>query len=179
MLPADALLAEYAALKAEQNDRIKHRDNLPYVTLLAIATALAGVIQSGAPALLLTIPTLCAILGWTRIATDEKVTAIQRYLRNDLGPRIATAADIPRQQALAWESVVRSDPRRRQRAVLHLGADLLTFVVPAIAAPVTWAATGPVTAVGWVAAAVGMNFAGMLAWQLFTYADLTGPQTER
>ena len=59
------LLAEYKAMKQEQLARISTRDNLMYVTLASLAAVVAAAIQLKHPALLLLIPPVCLVLGWT------------------------------------------------------------------------------------------------------------------
>src|SRR5689334_17523128 len=83
------LLAEYDRIKEEQKTRIGFRDNLLYFTLAASTAVLAITVQSGQAQLLLTIPVICLVLGWTYLANDEKISAVGRYIREQLGPRLA------------------------------------------------------------------------------------------
>lgn len=128
----DVLLAEYDALKAEQKSRIALRDRLTYAGLAALTATLALVVQpAGRPHLLLLLPLVCVVLGWTYLANDQKISAIGGYLRRHLAPALVAAGG--REAAvLAWESVHRCAPLRRLDKFLQLAVDLLMFVVPSL-----------------------------------------------
>lgn len=83
------LLAEYQSVKDEQKARIGFGDNLLYVTLAAVIAAAA---QAKQPSMLLALPPVCLVLGWTYLVNDEKISAIGLYVRDDLGPRLAALA---------------------------------------------------------------------------------------
>lgn len=170
---AEAVLAEYGKLKDEQAQRIGARDNLTYATLTAVAAAVAGVLQAGRPALLLAVPPVCAVLGWTRLTNDEKVTAIGRYIRRELAPQLAAGAD---RSVFGWETCHRGVGRRRLRKLLQLAVDLLTFCVPGLAAIAVVLVSPHVAAsMGWwlvPVAVLDLAATGVLAWQLVTHADL-------
>ncbi|WP_282702481.1 hypothetical protein [Streptomyces sp. CC219B] len=133
------LLAEYQTVKDEQKTRIGFRDNLLYVTLTVVAAVIAAAAQAEQSAMLLAIPPVCAVLGWTYLVNDEKISAIGRYIRQDLGPRLAQLADAER--AFAWETAHRTDSRRRSRKAVQCAVDLLAFcVVPLAGLAVYWGA---------------------------------------
>lgn len=133
------LLAEYQAVKDEQKTRIGFRDNLLYVTLTIVAAVIAATAQAEQSAMLLALPPVCVVLGWTYLVNDEKISAIGRHIREDLGPRLTQLAQAER--AFTWETAHRSDPRRRSRKAIQGGIDLLAFcVVPLAALVVYWAA---------------------------------------
>jgi hypothetical protein len=133
------LLAEYQSLKDEQKTRIGFRDNLLYVTLTIVAAVIAATAQAKRPDMLLALPPVCVVLGWTYLMNDEKISAIGRHIRRDIGPRLAQLAQAER--AFTWETAHRSDSRRRQRKVIQCGIDLLAFcVVPLAGLTVYWAA---------------------------------------
>ncbi|QQQ78191.1 hypothetical protein IOD16_06885 [Saccharothrix sp. 6-C] len=140
----DVLLAEYDALKAEQKSRIALRDRLTYAALASLTAALALVIQpAGRPHLLLLLPLVCVILGWTYLANDQKISAIGAYLRRHLAP--ALVATNGRLGGLfAWESVHRHSPLRRLDKVTQLVVDLLMFAVPSLLSTALYWATGDV-----------------------------------
>ncbi|OLZ50781.1 hypothetical protein BS329_19230 [Amycolatopsis coloradensis] len=126
------LLAEYEALKAEQTSRIVLRDRLMYAALAALAATLALVVQpTGRPYLLLLLPLVCVVLGWTYFVNDQKISAIGRYLRRHLAPSLVASTQCA-DQVLTWESVHRRDPLRRLDKSMQLVVDLLMFVVPAL-----------------------------------------------
>ncbi|MEU6213284.1 hypothetical protein ABZ891_25715 [Streptomyces sp. NPDC047023] len=127
------LVTEYEVLKAEQSARIAARDHLMYATLAvfgATAVAIAG--SSRAAELVLLLPPVCIVLGWTYLANDEKVSAIGRYLRTTLRPRLAAAAGVDAGQVLAWESAHRGGPLRVSGKYLQLAVDLMMFSLPAL-----------------------------------------------
>lgn len=126
------LLAEYEALKAEQTSRIVLRDRLMYAALAALAATLALVVQpTGRQYLLLLLPLVCMVLGWTYFVNDQKISAIGRYLRRHLAPSLVASAQCA-DQMLTWESVHRRDPLRRLDKSMQLVVDLLMFAVPAL-----------------------------------------------
>ncbi|MEV0740784.1 hypothetical protein AB0I51_33740 [Streptomyces sp. NPDC050549] len=136
---AQLLLAEYQTVKDEQKTRIGFRDNLLYVTLTIVAAVIAAAAQAKQSEMLLALPPVCVVLGWTYLVNDEKISAIGTYVRDDLGPRLAQLAHA--EKVFAWETTHRSDTRRRSRKVIQSSVDLLAFcVVPFAGLVVYWAA---------------------------------------
>jgi hypothetical protein len=156
----DVVLAEYAALKAEQLARIGTRDNLLYATLAAIGGVLAAALTARQPACLLLVPPACVILGWTYLVNDLKISAIREYIRADLTTALASVADVP---AFGWERAHLADPLYAARRAGHLAVDLLTFAAaPAAAITVCLAVySGPVLAVAAVFAVAAAETAGI------------------
>ncbi|WP_262063599.1 hypothetical protein [Streptomyces sp. STR69] len=133
------LLAEYQTVKDEQKTRIGFRDNLLYVTLTIVAAVIAAAAQAKQPVMLLALPPVCVVLGWTYLVNDEKISAIGTYVRDDLAPRLAELAQA--EAVFGWETAHRSDTRRRSRKVIQYSVDLLAFcVVPFAGLIVYWAA---------------------------------------
>lgn len=99
------LLAEYQIVKDEQKTRIGFRDNLLYVTLTVLAAVIAATAQARQPAMLLALPPVCVVLGWTYLVNDEKISAIGAYVRGDLGPRLARLAGAERVFDWKWNTV--------------------------------------------------------------------------
>jgi hypothetical protein len=165
------LTAEYEQLKQEQAQRIGTRDNLMYATLVSIAGAVLGAYQAKSPDLLLLLPPGCVILGWTYLINDEKVSAIGRYVRLDLGPRLTKLVDSP-QPIFGWETSHRSDPRRRSRKTLQLCADLLTFCVPGLIAILARLMLDNSSILTIVIVIVEMALVLILATQIIVNADL-------
>jgi hypothetical protein len=135
------LLAEYQSVKDEQKARIGFRDNLLYVTLAAVAAVIAAAAQAEQASMLLALPPVCVVLGWTYLVNDEKISAIGTYVREDLGPRLATlAAPEGDFRAFGWETAHRGDARRGARKVIQCAVDLTAFcAVPLAALVVFWA----------------------------------------
>ncbi|MGW2291692.1 hypothetical protein [Streptomyces phaeochromogenes] len=134
------LLVEYQSVKDEQKARIGFRDNLLYVTLAVVAAVAAASAQSGQTSMLLALPPVCVVLGWTYLVNDEKISAIGAYVRGDLGPRLADLAQIERSAAFGWERAHRADTRRTSRKAIQCGVDLLAFcAVPLAGLVVYWA----------------------------------------
>jgi hypothetical protein len=148
-------LAEYDKIKDEQTARIGWRDNLLYVTLVAVGTLLAFA-HSGA--YLLLVPAATAILGWNYLANDVMISAIGRYFRDH--PVLH----------MAWESDHAGDTRRKQRKAIQLAVDIATFCGPAAIALIAfWVTPGqpPLLIAGSVIEALAT--AG-LAWQFTIHA---------
>jgi hypothetical protein len=159
------LLAEYGALKDEQQKRIDRRDHTVLGTLGAIAATLAAAAKL--PEALLLLPAVTLILGWTHLVTDVKVATAGQYLRDDLSVRLGALVGAP---VLGWETAHRADGRRRQRRCLQLAVDMGTFPGPGlVSAGAYLALTGP-PALGWVAAVLLAAAAITLAGQQALYA---------
>lgn len=171
---AELLVAEYAALKEEQRARIGFRDNLLYATLAAMAAVVAGALQSGNKAqLLLVLPPVSVVLGWTYLVNDEKISAIGRYVREELTPRLAALADgRGGVRVFGWESAHRSDRRRGSRKILQLIVDLLTFCAAPTAAMIVFWVLGPVPAPLLAVSLAELALVAVLGWQIALYADL-------
>lgn len=165
----DVLRDEHKALKDEQRDRIKARDGLIFSVFVAIAAVTGGARFAG-PAVPLLLPPVVLSLGWTYLANDRAVSAIGRYIRSDLEPRLSglVGADM-----LRWETAHRGDRRRRQRKLIQLGVDLVVFVLPAVVALAWFWGHRPGGVL--LAASVAEAAAALLiAWQFVAYAEIGG-----
>jgi hypothetical protein len=138
------LLAEYQSVKDEQKARIGFRDNLLYVTLGVVAAVIAAAAQAKQTSMLLALPPVCVVLGWTYLVNDEKISAIGRYVRGELGPRLAELTGA--EAAFRWETYHRGDARRVSRKVVQCAVDLLAFCVVPLAALVVYWSGGQVSA---------------------------------
>lgn len=124
------LLTEYQALKAESTERIKQRDSFINLNLIAIAAIISFSIEPSRLFALLAVPWVAMSFGWSYLANDEKVSALAKYTRYWLGPRLGD-------EFFAWErSAKRSTNIRRTHKWVQLIADLFLFVLPAVVAPV-------------------------------------------
>nr|WP_203616398.1 hypothetical protein [Streptomyces sp. SID13726] len=165
------LLTEYQSLKDEQKARIGFRDNLLYVTLAVVAAVIAAAAQAERTSMLLALPPVCVVLGWTYLVNDDKISAIGTYVRDELGPRLAALARPDGSfEAFAWETGHRGDPRRRSRKAIQLLVDLTAFcVVPLAALTVFWADTDGGVALVAVSVLEALAVTG-LASQVVRYA---------
>ncbi|MGN9819172.1 hypothetical protein ACTMUQ_27965 [Streptomyces sp. SD11] len=120
------LLAEYDRIKEEQKTRIGFRDNLLYFTLAASTTVLAIAAQSAQAQLLLAVPVICLVLGWTYLVNDEKISAVGCYVRSQLGPRLAELSGASG-AVFGWEIYHRDDASRTTRKRLQTAVDLFTY----------------------------------------------------
>ncbi|MBC2905048.1 hypothetical protein [Streptomyces cupreus] len=162
------LLAEYQTVKDEQKTRIGFRDNLLYVTLTVVAAVIAAAAQAEQSAMLLAIPPVCVVLGWTYLVNDEKISAIGKYIRDDLGPRLTQLAQAER--AFGWETAHRTDPRRSTRKAIQCAIDLLAFAVAPLAGlAVYWGAGQTSTGLLVVSVLEALALMG-LATQVVLYA---------
>jgi hypothetical protein len=159
--PDEAALAEYTAIKAEQVARIGTRDNLIYVTLVAIAGTLTITHAAGSRAYLLLVPAVTCLLGWTYLCNDTMISAIGRYLREH--PELS----------MGWESDHPADRRRASRKLIQLAVDLATFCGSgAVALAGFWLAPGPQPALLTAVSAAEAVAVGVLAWQFAAYAGI-------
>lgn len=162
------LLTEYERLKDEQKTRIGFRDNLIYVTLASMAAVItAALTAKGHANLLLLLPPVSTVLGWTYLVNDEKVSAIGRYLRGYLAPKLDSSGT-----AFAWETTHRSDRYRKHRKIMQVVVDLGTFAAPAAAAIIVYWINGP-----WKWPFLAVSIAELavvfgLAAEIVRYADL-------
>ncbi|MEZ5672988.1 MAG: hypothetical protein R3E08_11670 [Thiotrichaceae bacterium] len=122
-------LIEYNNLKNEQIQRIGFRDNLLYAMLVAFGGVCSYVLSNDNYLnVLLILPSLCFILGWTYMVNDEKISAIGKYLRSDMRQKMSQLTHAPVETLLSWEVVHRSDAKRKSRKRLQFAVDLLSFV---------------------------------------------------
>lgn len=158
--PDELALAEYKQIKAEQVARINTRDNLMYVTLVAIAGALT--ISARSRGYLLLVPAVAFVLGWTYLANDHMISAIGRYVREH-----------PALPGMRWETDHPADRRRRSRKRIQLAVDLGTFCGSGLAALVAfWLAPAPQSPLLVAASAIEAVAVGVLAWQFAAYASI-------
>jgi hypothetical protein len=168
-LLSEILLQEYERLKEEQIHRIGTRDNLVYANLLSLAAVVAATIQANSPLMLLLLPPVCVIFGWTYLVNDEKVSAIGRYTRTVLGARLG---DLAGERVLDWEDFHRADDRRRSRKIGQLAVDLTTFALPAVVGLVGFWATARTSGWFFLASAIELVAVAWLVYQILRYADL-------
>ncbi|MFH9941022.1 hypothetical protein ACH4OT_17085 [Streptomyces murinus] len=165
------LLAEYDRVKEEQKTRIGFRDNLIYVTLAAVVTVLIGMTQTHRLTLLLVLPVATSVLGWTYLANDEKISAIGRYVRTDLGPRLGELVG-DQGYMFEWELAHRSDARRRQRKILQCMVDLIIFcALPLVALAAFWCGAS-VAPLAVVVSALEALAVVVLGAQIVLYAEI-------
>ncbi|POX62054.1 hypothetical protein C3492_17450 [Streptomyces sp. Ru62] len=164
------LLAEYDRIKEEQKTRIGFRDNLLYFTLAAVTAILATAVQSGQAQLLLAVPVVCLVLGWTYLVNDEKISAVGCYIRDQLGPRLAELSGA-HGAVFGWETYHRDDASRTTRKRLQNVMDLLTYVaLPMICVTSFWCSPAVRPALVAVSLAQTLSLA-VLGWQFLRYAE--------
>lgn len=172
----ELLSKEYATLKDEQLKRIIFRDNMVYVLLVVTGAVLSiAVGRLRSPQILLIMPWASFVLGWTYLVNDEKISAIGRYLRRELRPKLKELTGGEGEAVLGWELVHRSDSRRVERKVIQLLVDEATFVLPGLVTVRTYLAIAPPTAPTALLLVASAELALMLAlaFQIARYADFT------
>lgn len=165
-------LAEYSQLKTEQLARIGTRDNLLYATLVSYGAIVAAALNAGGGyRVLLALPPVSFIFGWTYLANDRKITAIGNYVRR-LGEQIGESQP-EAGQVFGWEAAHRAEPGWMRGKVMQLAVDLLAFCVSSIGALAAfWALGGSRdAALGTVSAAEAV-LVGVLAWEIARWAIL-------
>ncbi|WP_043682933.1 hypothetical protein [Streptomyces xylophagus] len=167
------LLAEYQSIKDEQKARIGFRDNLLYVTLGVVAAVIAAAAQAKQASMLLALPPVCVVLGWTYLMNDQKISAIGSYVRDDLGPQLAALAQPGGGfQAFGWETAHRGDRRRGSRKAVQIVVDLTAFCAVPLAALVVFWVDGQSGLLVAISLLETLAVAG-LAWQVVWYAKAT------
>ncbi|WP_327131116.1 hypothetical protein OG311_06900 [Streptomyces sp. NBC_01343] len=175
------LVTEYQVIKEEQKVRIGFRDNLLYVTLAAVTAVIVAAAQAKATLLLLALPPVCVILGWTYLVNDEKISAIGRYIRTDLGPRLVAGLDAEaangtagpdgaNREPFGWERTHRGDARRRSRKLIQCLVDLSTFCLVPLGGLALFWLDGNQGAAVLAASVVEALAIVVLAWQILVYA---------
>lgn len=160
-------LEEYRQLKQEQLERIKLRDSFINLDIVAIGV-LGGVLASHPQfsTAWLVVPWICSSFGWAYAMNDEKVSALQRYFRTELSPRL--------DYSLGWEVF---DRRKTSLATPHkisqLAVEFALFVLPTLIAVFAYFSR-EVTAglVGTVIAICEIAGAMALAFFLWAHSDL-------
>ncbi|MCX5142505.1 hypothetical protein [Streptomyces sp. NBC_00338] len=132
------LLVEYDRLKEEQKTRIGFRDNLLYFTLAAATAVVAISARSGQSRILLSVPAICLVLGWTYLVNDEKISAIGCYVRDRLGPRLGELTSA-HGAVFGWEIYHRNVAGRTVRKRIQTAVDLFTYLVlPMVCTTAFW-----------------------------------------
>ncbi|MFG3255060.1 hypothetical protein [Streptomyces sp. NPDC048172] len=168
------LLAEYEQIKQEQRARIGFRDNLIYATIGVKAAVIGSTMARGVHLeMLLLLPPLSVLLGWTYLVNDEKISAVGRYIRNALAPRLQ-ALTPERSEVFGWESVHRHDLHRVSRKRFQLAVDLMTFCGSPLAALTVFWLNGPAHWPLLLVSAAEVAAIVSLAIQVVRYAEL-GP----
>lgn len=164
------LLAEYDRIKEEQKARIGFRDNLLYFTLAASTALLAVAVQNRHAQLLLALPMVCLVLGWTYLVNDEKISSIGRYIRDELGPQLGELSGAGA-AVFGWEVYHRGDASRVTRKRLQTAVDLFTYLaLPMTCVIAFWnsRAVHPLL----LTISIGQTLAlAVLGWQFLHYAE--------
>jgi hypothetical protein len=182
---------EYDALKKEQNDRIKMREQMIYWILGGLAAVAGVAVQSKSVELFGVVPLLCFILGINRVRIDRMITSQRMYVRDVLDPRVQTilarlhpitqsGGQVTVDPVFAWEQPGRpvmpggwltnliGQPGTRK--AVQLAADLATTVVPASLATVIWL-SAHWTALGALGASVDVVLTVLLLLDVVSAAE--------
>ncbi|OEV07394.1 hypothetical protein [Streptomyces nanshensis] len=165
------LLAEYDRIKEEQRARIGFRDNLLYFTLAASTAVLAITFQNRHAQLLLALPAICLVLGWTYLTNDEKISAIGRYIRDQLGPRLAELSGTSPSAIFGWEVYHRDDASRATRKRLQTAVDLFTYLVLPTTCVITFWTSRAVQPFPLIVSVTETLALAALGWQFLHYAE--------
>ena len=126
---------EFSKLKDEQIGRIGFRDNLIYVTLVVIGSIFAFVLSGkGASEVLLVLPWVSFVLGWTYISNDQKISAIGKYLKTEWKQKVNKILGTleVENDLMGWESFHKIDGSRLRRKTFQLSVDCLVFIAPGV-----------------------------------------------
>jgi hypothetical protein len=131
-------LMEYQKLKDEQLKRIAYRDSLFYIALVALGGLLSySVSDTTQPEVLLLVPVICFVLGWTSAVNDHKTTKIGNYISGTLRKNIEAHFDVRLKVSntfglLAWEDEDVKGAGRFPRKFIQLVLNELVFVAPGL-----------------------------------------------
>ncbi|GIF62966.1 hypothetical protein Ais01nite_10010 [Asanoa ishikariensis] len=163
---AELVIIEYQQLKEEQRQRITSRDHLVYAALATAGAVGGAALQAGARTILLLVPVVSVVLGWTYVSTDRKVTQIGRHIEHVLAPRLT-----PTTGTFTWEAAHRCRPGYRLHKRIQVIVSLLTFCGPAVAAVVANSDSAFSSLPILVLATVGLLATAVLAHQLASNTD--------
>lgn len=128
-------LAEYERLKEEQLRRIGFRDNLIYANIGATGAGFGlGLSQNHHNAILLLIPFASAILGWTYLTNDEKITQIGSYVRTELTQKMLKELGGTDATLFGWEVHHQAIKGRRRQRSAQFGINVAAFCGPGLLA---------------------------------------------
>ena len=127
----EILLKEYETLKAEQLERIKHRDNIIYVLLGAVGTLFSFAIIHEANYIVAIVPMISFVLCWLYLANDRKISEIGTYITEDLSSKLSSLFDDNGYEVFYWEKRHKTYAGRKMRKWIQYVVDLLIFVSPA------------------------------------------------
>lgn len=180
-------LTEYWKLKDEQIKRIEFRDHLVHIQLIVVGATIGwtfahhGGVEHGRETQnmltlfpLLILPWISLILGWTYLLTDERVSALGRYLRRELTDRVQRVTNSA-EPVFGWEEAHRNDEDRRFRKVMQFLIDAVTFAgTGALGILLFWFYAPDVEKTSAPALAlicVGVAFLVFLAWLTWKFTD--------
>lgn len=133
----EVYLQEFDKLKSEQTQRIGFRDNMIYVTLVAIGGVASFAIgnESYIHALLI-LPWVSFIMGWMYLDNDAKISALGAYFRDTLAANIRTQVNLPPadKTVMGWEYVNQDDPGRIGRKYFQFAVNQVTFCISGLIA---------------------------------------------
>jgi hypothetical protein len=123
---------------------------------------------------LLILPWISLILGWTYFLTDDRVSALGRYLRQELADRIQRLTG-GAEPVFGWEVAHRSDVDRVFRKVIQFLIDAVTFTgAGALGVFLFWFYAPDAEKTGAAAIAltcIGIAFMVFLAYLTWKFAD--------
>lgn len=124
------LTMEFRKLKDEQIQRIKFRDDMVHVHLLAVGAVFGWALSHPKYiTLILIIPWICFVLGWTYIANDDKISAIGCYIRRELDAHVRASISTTEEVVFRWELAHRLVEGRHRHKIWQFAVDLTAFVL--------------------------------------------------
>ncbi|MFN8501581.1 hypothetical protein [Kouleothrix sp.] len=176
-LVVDAYLREYEKLKDEQIARIGFRDNLIYATLVATGGLLSFALASPSNIYaLLLLPLAGAVLGWTYLNNDRKISSIGRYIRSALLRNLRAATQAPDAQFFGWELTPQIEPGRLWRKILQLAVNIALFVGSGLVALAAFFLLSPAPPrIAWWVAGADVVMLVLLLLEIVRDADIRHP----
>ena len=120
-------IVEFEALKAEQRDRIKFRDNLFFASFVFYG-ALAGyaILPTSPVDAWLLLGFVSGLAGHLYLENEVKISGTRDFLK------------VTYSQNLKWEPHIDTEPNRWLRKFFQMAVDLLAFGAPAVFCTITF-----------------------------------------
>lgn len=121
----DFLLKEYEVLKDEQKSRLNFRDQMIYITLGITGTVFSFTLEYvNYQSVLLILPFVSFILGWTYLVNDNKISEIGTYIQTQLIPQMTNTTS-----HASWECYHKQTALRGLKKGTQLFVDLMLFCI--------------------------------------------------
>jgi hypothetical protein len=174
-------LAQYAALKAEQLERIRYREHLIYLMIFSSGAVLAFALHAAQQATaVLVLPLLGFLFGWPYVIADRATSRVGEFLRTAVEPELADMVDHGRERRmLSWEFRHPSDQFYRLQKRVTWAYEMLLFAVLPASATIVFFLAQRRDALDWFVGVVGWLLSAAIASFLLSTLRDRARQPER